>query len=562
MPDSTVTLRILADGTQADKAFRQTGASAEANLGKSGKVGMASLESGEAAAEASGKFSGLKGMLKSGLEIAGPIAAVAIGKKLFDTFNEDQKATALLNTAMKNAGEKTTPAFTKAMDDLVAKGESYGQSSGATTTAVASLTAAGLNQSQVMQAMPAIYDLAAAKGITLADATKAVVMGLQGNGRALKDLNVMLPAVLPTQAALTAAQAAQAKASAAAAAAQANLTAVSEKYGDKSKQAVAAQKAYETALAKSQAATAKLATVQHAATDRTANLTAVTGILEGKLGGSATAQAHTFAGSIDALKTKLLDTGAKMLSNLMPAIQQIMAVLMQAITAAMPAIAQVGKSLSAVFLALAPALKTILPILGAVLTIGLTVLGGIMTAIAKVITFVVTNFVPIGKALAAPFVEAWAIISGIWNGVTGFFGKIISNVSGIFRGIGAALAAPFHAAVHVIVGIINGFLGAVQNVINAIPTFGAGHPTIPRLPSFHTGGIVPGPAGSETFARLLAGEAVLSPQVTRQVMQGGGIGSAPGGRQVTVNLQAITTSDPNAISRAVVGGLRTRALAA
>jgi hypothetical protein len=51
--------------------------------------------------------------------------------------------------------------------------------------------------------------------------------------------------------------------------------------------------------------------------------------------------------------------------------------------------------------------------------------------------------------------------------------------------------------------------------------------------------------------------AVPSPQVTRSIMQGAGGGS--GGGTTTVNLNAITTSDPNAISRAVVSGLRTRA---
>jgi hypothetical protein len=571
-----VTIRILADASQATAALKRTGDQAEASLGADGQLGTASKE-GE---EGLGKVESASGGLMSGLiSNLGPMAAMVggmalvteVGHAIFDTFNADQSATAALNVAMKDAGEKVTPAFSKSLADLQGHGESLGYASADTTNAFAALTVAGLNTTQATKAMPAIYDLAAAKHIGLADAASDVVKAMQGQSKALKDLNVTMPASLPTTAQLTAAQTA--------------YTAAVDKYGPTSDQAVAAHQ--------------KLKVIQDALADRTKNVTTITGLLEAKLGGSAAAAADTFGGKLNVLKVTALDVAAKgvgdlagglniladgishiidwvskwvgSLHGLWTVVGQVFGDIKGAVSDVVGWISANWTTISDVFKVVWQIIVDIFHVYWDIISTYLQVEFAIISTAIKVAWDVISTIIGTAITVIIGIVKGVAavvgILTGIWQTVTTDVGNVISGIVNFFTGlpgkIGTAITGvagmitgPFKAAFNAVAGLWNNTLGAVSfQVPGWIPGIGGDKFGFPKIPTFHDGGVVPGAPGSEVFARLLAGEAVLSPSATRSLMSGGGAAAGAGG--ATVYLTAITTSDPNAISRSVVSGLRT-----
>lgn len=137
-------------------------------------------------------------------------------------------------------------------------------------------------------------------------------------------------------------------------------------------------------------------------------------------------------------------------------------------------------------------------------------------------------------------------VSGMWNGIKtglggaigwvservagmvkwakGIPGRISSAVSGTFDGIKEA----FRSAINWIINRWNGLSFSIPGVDTHIPGVGTiGGFTIgtPNLPTFHTGGIVPGSMGSDTIARLKAGERITAGRAsggTEIVIRSGG----------------------------------------
>lgn len=108
----------------------------------------------------------------------------------------------------------------------------------------------------------------------------------------------------------------------------------------------------------------------------------------------------------------------------------------------------------------------------------------------------------------------------IWGFLSGIFSRIGNAVSAVWNGMGDGLKA----ALNFVVGILNRGIDAINSLINGANSvlgwtgFHVGD--IPHIPRLHTGGIVPGTAGSEMLAVLQAGE---------QVTPSGGSHSGGGG---------------------------------
>jgi hypothetical protein len=104
-----------------------------------------------------------------------------------------------------------------------------------------------------------------------------------------------------------------------------------------------------------------------------------------------------------------------------------------------------------------------------------------------------------------PFV---GFFQGAWNTLTGLPGKLrdaFSKVTGF-------LFAPFRAAFNSIARAWNSTVGRLSwSVPGWVPGIGGNSLSAPRLPTFHTGGMVPGAPGQEMLAVLTAGERVLPP---------------------------------------------------
>lgn len=128
-------------------------------------------------------------------------------------------------------------------------------------------------------------------------------------------------------------------------------------------------------------------------------------------------------------------------------------------------------------------------------------------------------------ALTAAFVLAWknsetfrSVVTGAFNAVkTAALGvwEFIRDLPGKLLGIGGAITdavtAPFRGAFNAIARLWNSTIGGF-----GIPSFGVGPfktPgfTIPKMPTFHQGGVMGGPSGQPGLAVLLGGERVLSP---------------------------------------------------
>lgn len=141
----------------------------------------------------------------------------------------------------------------------------------------------------------------------------------------------------------------------------------------------------------------------------------------------------------------------------------------------------------------------------------------------------------VGAWFAGPFahffVAAWDLITGAfkaaWDwikntvtaGVLWVHAKIewfkavlsamISSIRGIFSRVTDFITAPFKAAFNFVARAWNNTIGRLHwTVPDWVPFIGGNSFSAPRLPTFHTGGIVSGAFGAETLAVLRAGERV------------------------------------------------------
>jgi len=113
-------------------------------------------------------------------------------------------------------------------------------------------------------------------------------------------------------------------------------------------------------------------------------------------------------------------------------------------------------------------------------------------------------------------------IKGAFNGVVDFFRKIPSRIGSAMGALGSIAKNIFKGAVNGVVDGLNWFLDhSINWLINRVNDVSGligipAIPTIPHIPRMHTGGVVPGMAGTEQLAILQAGERVSTSS------QGGG----------------------------------------
>ena len=104
---------------------------------------------------------------------------------------------------------------------------------------------------------------------------------------------------------------------------------------------------------------------------------------------------------------------------------------------------------------------------------------------------------------------AWAAIKAhavdVWEWLSGLPGRIGSA----FASLANIISAPYRAGFNMIARAWNSTVGRLSwTVPGWVPGLGGHSVSAPRLPTFHTGGIVPGMPGQEVLALLRAGERV------------------------------------------------------
>jgi TP901 family phage tail tape measure protein len=99
--------------------------------------------------------------------------------------------------------------------------------------------------------------------------------------------------------------------------------------------------------------------------------------------------------------------------------------------------------------------------------------------------------------------------------VVGFFAGLATRVKAGFSTLADIVTAPFKTAFNAIARLWNSTVGQLSfTVPDWVPLIGGRGWTAPKLPTFHTGGIIPGRKGEEVMILGLAGERVLSPAET------------------------------------------------
>lgn len=107
---------------------------------------------------------------------------------------------------------------------------------------------------------------------------------------------------------------------------------------------------------------------------------------------------------------------------------------------------------------------------------------------------------------------AWDLIVTGFNWVKDNIGKIPGLIKGYWSGMFAILTGPFRLAFNFISDAWNNTVGRLSwSVPGWVPGLGGKTISAPRLPHFHTGGVVPGPPGTAVPLLALAGER-LSPR--------------------------------------------------
>jgi len=124
----------------------------------------------------------------------------------------------------------------------------------------------------------------------------------------------------------------------------------------------------------------------------------------------------------------------------------------------------------------------------------------------------------IGSGIRA--VTDW--LTGLWNRISDTPGRIGSA----FGGIANIVSAPFKAGFNAIARAWNATVGKLSWTIpDWVPQYGGNSISAPHLPTFHTGGRIPGAPGTEVVARLMAGETITpagQSSITQIVLRGDG----------------------------------------
>lgn len=106
---------------------------------------------------------------------------------------------------------------------------------------------------------------------------------------------------------------------------------------------------------------------------------------------------------------------------------------------------------------------------------------------------------------------AWSWIKTAASNTWEFIKKIPGWVGSAFSKISTSISAPFKAAFNAVSRAWNNTVGRLSwSVPGWVPGIGGNSISVPNLPTFHSGGVVPGVTGSPTVALLQGGERVSS----------------------------------------------------
>lgn len=132
-------------------------------------------------------------------------------------------------------------------------------------------------------------------------------------------------------------------------------------------------------------------------------------------------------------------------------------------------------------------------------------------------------FAAVGEWVSRPFRDAFAWAQRAAADGWAYIQSIPGRIAGTFASVAGAISRPFRSAFNFVSDAWNNSIGRLSwTVPGWIPFIGGNTISAPRLPKFHTGGVVPGAMGQEVLAVLQAGERVIP---TNRAGNGGGGGT-------------------------------------
>jgi SLT domain-containing protein len=270
-----------------------------------------------AAADEVGKSFGdkFKAVISAASKIGAAAFVAGLGYAL-KAGNDLEESQVALEQAVKNTGG-TMQQYAPAVAAVQAKMEALGYANADVNSSVAKLTTATGSAKDAIGLEAAVADLAAAKHLSLADATSMVAKAAGGNTRALKDMNVTVATGADWAKATAAANAAlgdqiNSAGGIAAFAAQHHLSLANA-------QKLVGEAAHGSIPALNQLGVDVLPKTATSA-QRTAELAA---IMNQRIGGDAAAAAGTAEGKMKVLKAELTDMAAKVGEKLLPVIADL-----------------------------------------------------------------------------------------------------------------------------------------------------------------------------------------------------------------------------------------------
>jgi hypothetical protein len=106
---------------------------------------------------------------------------------------------------------------------------------------------------------------------------------------------------------------------------------------------------------------------------------------------------------------------------------------------------------------------------------------------------------------------SWSWIKSAAADTWNFLKKIPGWIGSAFSKVASFILAPYKAAFNGIARAWNATVGRLSwSVPGWVPFIGGNTISVPQLPTFHAGGVVPGPVGSPQVALLQGGEVVQS----------------------------------------------------
>lgn len=507
----SLTLKIAGDVSQLQEALKQVAPAVGITIKETqAKTEAANHEHVTKLAAGQEKVAGAVEGVTSRLEKTAAVGAVAMGGIAALAMKEEQSMTGL-SAALDATGQKTDD-WKKQVEEAADKNHKLGISTDQTVGSLQTLVQAGVSYKDAVEAQGQIADIAAAKHVDLATATDMVAKASLGKAGALKTLGV----VTTTQAAADALAAKNQKQAAAdlaaVEAAQTKYNDAVKAHGAHSAQAQSAEQALGKAQKKRSDDAKAAADSQTAIDGKAIGVMAVLEQTQKRVHGQAQAQADTTAGKMKVWGVQIESVVTSTATKLLPIITvagPAIAGLTVIIEAVGPAIGAVNAAMT--FLAANPIVLVIAAIVAvvAILVILELKFGFVQKAAGAVFDWIKAHWPLLLDILLGPFGFVLGLIIQHFGQIKDAVGTLVGDIASAIKPVADVLLAPFKIGWNAIAGLWNNSLGKLDfKVPGWVPVIGGNEIKFPQLPTFHTGGIVPGAPGTDVLAMLRAGERV------------------------------------------------------